>query len=230
MADTLIESNKESVESSLLELKVKIAPFCHNNKILAAAPHVNKLHIATCKIPELFNSITLAAFTKETNNRLDDTILGKLSCYFQDNHLVNDTNGAYILNIYLAFFDWMIALKSAFLEIDYTRYIDSLCFSTNFKDSSKLNLMINLTKKELNRLNLKLDEIRIFSPKEPQVVFGIPVSDVKIPYEKPTMSEILKNMPDADNDPEVSMARSNNVELRSMNYISQGYKKTLMIL
>ncbi|MEM0174267.1 MAG: hypothetical protein QXI16_07165, partial [Sulfolobaceae archaeon] len=144
--------------------KVKIAPFYYDNKILAAAPHVNKTFIATCQLENLLDSITFENFTKEVSDRLSNELLGEISTYFQNDHLPKDEIGIYISNIYLAFNEYMIALKAAFLGIDYTRYLDTLCFSTNDEDSSKLKLMLNLAKNELKKLSLTI------TPSNPEII------------------------------------------------------------
>ncbi|MEM0201522.1 MAG: hypothetical protein QXD23_03900 [Candidatus Micrarchaeaceae archaeon] len=171
---------------------VIIAPFCHNNKTQAVAPHVNKTFVATCEIADLFNSITLENFTKETSERLTSELLGDMSYYFHNDHLPNDKIGDYIVNIYFAFSDWMIAMKAAFLGIDYTRYADTLCFSTNDEDPSKLRLMLNLAKTELKRLSLTLSsEPKIMGNDTPQMLCDLLVNEQGLENKAELRSSII---------------------------------------
>ncbi|MEM3860011.1 MAG: hypothetical protein QW478_11530 [Candidatus Micrarchaeaceae archaeon] len=222
------ESDNLSTEIPQKLKRIPISPFCPNNKTLAAAPHVNKTFISTFQIENLLNSITFKRFTDETSNRLSDEYLGEISNYFHNDHLSDDKIGIYILNIYLAYFDWEIAWKSAFLGIDYTRYKDKLCLSTNDEDSSKLKLMINLTKNELKRLSLTITPLHpeILDSNSSRKVFNR-IVDKK--GSNGNLGEILKNLnPTKVTDNDIMVI--NNTELRSSRIIYNEYEKNLLVL
>lgn len=143
-----------------------------------ALPHVGKNIILKLDIKNFFDSISFfyvynSCFPIELYPKNIGILLTKL-CTYYDFLPQGAPTSSYISNIVMKKFDEEIGQITENLNIEYTRYSDDLTFSGDFDPK----YIINIVKKKLNKMGLKLnyDKIRVIGKGSRQCVTGVVVN------------------------------------------------------
>lgn len=144
-----------------------------------ATPHVGKNIILKLDIEHFFDSISFfdvynACFSIELYPKNIGILLTKL-CTYYDFLPQGAPTSSYISNVVMRKFDEEIGQITKELNIEYTRYSDDMTFSGDFDPK----YIINIVKKKLNKMGLKLNysKIRVISRCNRQYVTGVVVNE-----------------------------------------------------
>ena len=183
---------KAAQRRSYLELEkvLKVSPFSHgctNYKNIAtcALPHVNKAFLGSIDIANFFPSISKELFLERAKKEKwkidakDVDIHFHDFCDNQNSRLPQGAPGSpFLSNTYLLTLDWRMSWLCHEKGVDYTRYVDDLCFSgPNRDDIVKLIGMATRILENEYKLKINKKKTKIMPRSRRQLCVGIVVNE-----------------------------------------------------
>lgn len=186
--DELKSQQRDGFEA--LEKVLKVSPFAHGctrykNIATCALPHVNKAFLGSIDIANFFPSISKELFMKRADkekwrvNQLDFNIHFHDFCDGQGSRLPQGAPGSpFLSNAYLLTLDWRMSWLCHEKGVDYTRYVDDLCFSgPNRDDIVKLIGMATRILENEYKLKINKKKTKIMPRSRRQLCVGIVVNE-----------------------------------------------------